>query len=214
MALYIEKRTDYREIYKAPVTVQELDDGFIYRARMANVSNKGMYIETDVVLEAGADIIIGIEDSPEISVSVSSNGAKFYLSKIIWQTDLIDSIFNFGYGVKIISADDTQTDSDTSSDLRQEWRKHRRRSYSKPVFITSRDQNHKGVINNISRGGVFIETKETFTTGQIIRLVIPGTKIDKGVMLKGEVVRFNQFGIGIVFKSLIKRHVDKKSLGY
>ena len=205
MARYIEKRTDYRENYKAPVTVQELDDRFIYRARMANVSNKGMYIETDVVLETGADIIIGIEDSPEISVDLSSNGSRFYLSKIIWQKDLIDSIFNFGYGVKIITDEDTQTASDTDSHLRQELRKHGRRSYSKPVFITSRDEHHMGVISNISRGGVFIVTKETFTAGQIIKLVIPGTKIDKGVMLKGEVVRFNQAGIGIVFKSIIKK---------
>ena len=214
MARYIEKRTDYRENYKAPVTVQELDDRFIYRARMANVSNKGMYIETDVVLETGADIIIGIEDSPEISVDLSANGSRFYLSKIIWQKDLIDSIFNFGYGVKIITDEDTQTASDTDSHLRQELRKHRRRSYSLSVFFTSQNQYYKGIMNDISRGGGFIETKETFTAGQIIKLVIPGTKIDKGVMLKGEVVRFNQFGIGIAFKSLIKRYADKKSLEY
>ena len=34
--------------------------------------------------------------------------------------------------------------------------------------------------------------------------IIPGTKIDEGIKLKGEVLDFNPSGVGIIFKSVIK----------
>ena len=86
----------------------------------------------------------------------------------------------------------------------EELRRHPRRSYPKTVFFTSQSQYYEGLANNISKGGIFIETKDKFSVGQIIKLVIPGTKIDKGVMLKGEVVRFDQAGVGVKFKSILK----------
>jgi len=43
--------------------------------------------------------------------------------------------------------------------------------------------------------------------GQIIKLVISRTKIEKGVMLKGEVVHLRREGFGLKFLSLLK---DKK----
>ena len=75
------------------------------------------------------------------------------------------------------------------------------------------NQDYKGLISNISRGGAFIETRGKFKTGQIIKLIIPGTKIDKGRMLKGEVLHFNQTGVGIIFKSIIKKQPKTKSTG-
>ncbi|MBW2411583.1 MAG: PilZ domain-containing protein, partial [Deltaproteobacteria bacterium] len=61
------------------------------------------------------------------------------------------------------------------------------------------------LIKNISRRGVFVETKGIFNAGQIIKLVIPGTSIDNGVMLKGEVIRCSATGIGVEFKSLLRK---------
>lgn len=207
MVRLIERRTGSREICKVPVTVREVNDSFIYRARMANYSNKGMYIETDFVLEPGAHVLIDIEDFAEISPVWGEEGSSFYLSEIIWQENAIDNIFSFGYGVKIIPVDVQQQTKAGNSQLRQELRKHPRKSYPKPVFFTSQSRYCRGFIQNISRSGVFIKTTEKFPAGRIIKVVIPGTKVDKGIMLQAEVVRFNHLGIGIVFKNIIKKHV-------
>ena len=207
MIQYLEKRTDLRTTHKAPVMVEDLEDGFIYRARMVNFSKSGMYLETDVVLDLGAEIYVGIEDSPYTisSSTFSSKESQYFRAKIRWQREIKDDLFNFGYGVNIIFVGNEQSLRDKDFQVRQDMRKYARKSFSKPVFFTSENQYYKGLINDISQGGVYIVTKDTFLIGQIIRLVIPGTKIDKGVMLKGEVVRFDNTGVGVKFKNLMRR---------
>lgn len=86
----------------------------------------------------------------------------------------------------------------------QEVRKHQRRPYRKPVYFTTRNQYYKGNIKNLSRGGAFVETDGNFATGQIIKLVIPGTKIDKGTMLKSEIIHVLPNGVGIKFKGILR----------
>lgn len=207
MVRLIDRRTGSREPCKVPVTVREVKDSFIYRARMANYSNKGMYIETDFVLEPGAQVLIDIEDFSEISLPKDLESSGCLLSEIIWQKDSPDKIFSFGYGIKLITAADQKPSMAATSPIRRELRKHPRKSCPKPVFFKSQQRYCRGSIQNISRSGVFIKTTKKFAAGRIIKLVIPGTELDKGIMLKGQVVRFNQAGIGIVFKSIIKKRV-------
>jgi len=129
-----------------------------------------------------------------------------------------DSLCNHGYGVKYISGSDKENlqssglkdTKNTSEDLRR----HPRRSYQKAVLFTSQNEYYEGLTNNISNGGVFIETSDTFSVGQIIKLVIPGTKIDKGVMLKGEVVHVKPKGVGVKFKSLLNKGKPLKTQKY
>jgi Tfp pilus assembly protein PilZ len=211
MIRYIEKRVEDREFHKVPVLVQELSDIYIYGARMVNFSDKGVYIETDTALAVGADIIIGIEDSTFISPSASPDSPKFYHAKIMWQKNIIGGFFQFGYGTKFIYFNDKQSAPETDSNIGADYRKHPRKQYSKPVIFRSMNQYYKGSISNISRGGAFIEAQGKFKVGQIIKLTIPGTKIDKGIMLKGEILHFNQAGVGIVFKSIIKKETKTKS---
>jgi Tfp pilus assembly protein PilZ len=187
-----------------PILLQELNDIYIYSARMVNFNNKGVYLETDTSLKVGTDIIIGIEDSTAISPSASPDSPKFFHAKIMWQKNLIGSFFKFGYGTKFIYFKNRQAIPNTNSMLGQEYRKHARKPYSKPVIITSMNQYYNGKISNISRGGAFIETRGKFKAGQIIKLMIPGTKFDESTKLKGEVLHFNQSGVGIIFKSIIK----------
>ena len=92
-------------------------------------------------------------------------------------------------------------------------RKHPRKPYSKPVFIASENQYYTGLIKNISRRGIFIKIKDNFTVGQLIKLVVPGTKIDKGVMLIVEVVHMSPTGIGVEYKSLLKKRDIIKDRG-
>jgi Tfp pilus assembly protein PilZ len=208
MGIYSEKRVNERITYKVPISVEDLEDGFIYRARMVNYSKSGMYVETDVILDLGAEIYIGIEDSPYIlpsSVSYSKS-PHYFQAKIRWQKDLKDNLFNFGYGVAILSVGDTKSvQAKRSFKAIQDLRKHHRKQYSKPVFFASEGRYYAGLIENISRSGIFIKTKDNFAVGQLIKLVIPGTRIDKGVMLKVEVTRLESTGIGVKYKNVLKR---------
>ena len=89
-------------------------------------------------------------------------------------------------------------------------RKYPRRRYVKSVFFKCHQNHHKGVINNISRSGVFIETKNKFFFGQTIELVIPKLKIDKSVKLKGWIVRLSKNGVGVTFKRILERRSGKE----
>ena len=104
MVQYSEKRVDLRTTHKVPVMLEDLEDGFIYRARMVNYSKSGMYLETDVVLDLGAEIYVGIEDSPYTisSSTFSSKASQYFRAKIRWQREIKDDLFNFGYGVNIL----------------------------------------------------------------------------------------------------------------
>ena len=197
MVKYSEKRGDIRIIHKSPIIVENSKAEFIYRARMVNYSKNGLYLESDAAFEPGVEIYIGIENSPY--TTPLDNAPDCYRVRIIWRKDLQDLFYNHGYGIKIIANLDKQ-----NFQGKQELRKHPRRAYFKPVFFTSQNQYYSGRIRNISSGGVFIETAGNFTAGQIIKLVSPGTKFDKGVMLKGEVVYFSQNGVGVKLIGILK----------
>jgi len=206
MIQYTEKRSEYRELQKVPALVQEVNDMYIYGARMVNFNTRGVHIETDTIIEVGTDIIIGIEDSTFISPSASLDSPKFYQAKIMWKKKLNGGLFNYSYGTKFISFNDQQNQIETNSILRQEYRKHPRKRYPKPVIFSSMNQYYKGLISNISLGGAFIKTRGKLKVGQTIKLIIPGKKADKCLKLKGKVMRFNESGVGIIFKSIVKKN--------
>ena len=171
---------------------------------MTNYSKDGIFIETDVGLEPGEEIYIGIEDSPR---KLSPNAAKSYRARVIWQKGLKNGIFNFGYGVIIVSSKDKNESDEIEirdPQEREELRKHPRKSFSKTVYFTTQNHYYHGSISNISRGGIFIVTEDGFSVGQTINLVIPGTKIDKGVMLKAEIVHVSETGMGLAFRGVLK----------
>ena len=210
MAHYAEKRANPRMSCKVPATIEELKDSFLYRARLVNYSKNGMFLETDVVLDSEAEIVIGLEDPPFTSPESSSDAPVCYQARVKWQKRIRGSIFNFGYGVQFISEADKKKSPVRGSQEKRDLRQHPRRAYSKPVYFTSEDQFYKGFTRNISRHGVFLKTKGTFNVGQTIKLVIPGTKIDNGVMLKGEVIHFSQAGIGVKFQTLLRKKTTLK----
>ena len=204
MARFFEKRSDNRTDFKSPITVED-SKGIIYKARMVNYSANGLYIETDWLLRPGTEIYIEMEKSPYSSDTFDLSAR--YRSVILWHARLENSFYSYGYGVRYSSEADLQTpqikvlqETQISEDLRRYPRKH----FSNSVFFTSQNGYFEGLIDNISRNGIFIETQDDFTVGQMVRLVIPGTKIDNGTMLKGEIRHRNKKGIGIQFKKLLK----------
>jgi hypothetical protein len=211
MTRHLERRSDIRTNYKSPARVED-SKGIIYRARIVNYSQNGLYIETDWPLQAGTELYIEMEKSPYASSTFDSLDRR--QSVILWHTKLKDSFYTYGYGIKYINDFEEKppqisvvNETKKTAEMRRFPRKH----YSNSVFFTSQSNYFEGLIHNISKNGMFIETKDNFNEGQIVRLVIPGTKIDNGTMLKGEIKHLSRKGIGIQFKRILKQ-IKNKSL--
>ena len=58
-----EKRNNVRLDERRAISVKDLKDGIVHTVTMLNYSKNGMYFETDSILEPGAEIFLGIEDS-------------------------------------------------------------------------------------------------------------------------------------------------------
>ena len=92
----------------------------------------------------------------------------------------------------------------------QDPRQHPRKPYLKSIWFNFRDQQYKGVIRNVSRSGVFIETKAKFLFGESIVLVIPNNHIDKSRRIRGWIVRSGLRGIGVTFKRIYDRRSGRE----
>ena len=89
-------------------------------------------------------------------------------------------------------------------------RQYPRKAYLKPISFNFRDQQFKGVIKNVSRSGIFIETSAKFQFGQSIVLVIPNNHIDKIRWVRGWMVRSSLNGIGVTFKRICDRRSGRE----
>jgi len=76
-----------------------------------------------------------------------------------------------------------------------------RKSYTNTVYFTttSTDEIYEGTSQDISSGGMFIETDESFHMGQLIALTIPFPNGQKDIMVQAEIVRADTRGIGVEF---------------
>jgi Tfp pilus assembly protein PilZ len=86
----------------------------------------------------------------------------------------------------------------------QNLRKHTRKPYVKPIHYSGRNQFYEGLVKDISRGGLFIKSQDKFPAGQELRLVIPIPTKNKSLKLVGKVVRINQEGFAVKFKSKLR----------
>lgn len=88
--------------------------------------------------------------------------------------------------------------ADSESPPRGE-RAHPRKSCLLSVCYDDDGLAHKGVMQNISLGGGFIETNDLVSVGQEIFLTIPSTNNKSFYRVKGKVVRLDQDGLAIKF---------------
>ncbi len=79
-------------------------------------------------------------------------------------------------------------------------RKHVRKPFLMAVDYSTQDHVYKDFIQDISTGGVFIETHMPFTVGQKVSLTFPLPNYQKHVKIVGEVVRSIPQGVGVKFK--------------
>ena len=207
MDLKFDQRENKRLKCEAIIWHDNLLPEIFYNAKMYNLSERGLYFESDQIIYPGEDIYIGLKD-PTSPI----NDKKDHIHvEIKWRKDLQNASFRFGYGAKLINPIDTLVKSVDKVKLPQQStqgnvfkqkkdpRKHHRKPYRKVMFFASKSKNYRGLITNISRGGAYIITRNKFYLGQMIQLVIPGDKNKKDVKLKGWVVRLSPEGFGVRF---------------
>jgi len=79
-------------------------------------------------------------------------------------------------------------------------RKHMRKPFLMAVDYSTQDHVYKDFIQDISTGGVFIQTHMPFTVGQEVSLTFPLPNYKKHIKVVGEVVRSTSQGVGVKFK--------------
>ena len=196
-----EKRDNVRLDESCRISVKDLKAGIFHKVTMRNYSKNGMYFESDSILEPGAEIYLGIENSSDVSPANEYEGKR---AEIRWRKELKKSFYNYGYGVKFISADNAKEQKGGNQSEKTDSRKHQRKPYSKSVIFAVDNQILEGTSENISLSGIFIKTKDKFRIGQTIILSLP-SKSKKRLKIKGEVVWVNHEGFGVKFlKNLTK----------
>lgn len=98
--------------------------------------------------------------------------------------------------------------TDQSSTDRNDTRKHfketihftdPRKRFKETIHFTVKDRNYTGSSEDISSGGMFIKTEDSFSIGQSITINIPLTNKQKHIKVPAEIVRVMPEGIGIEF---------------
>ena len=197
----IEKRHYKRMNHNTMVTLESLQMGNDENTRMLNCSDDGLYFESDHFLQPGAEVFIRIENIPD-----SHGDYKCHHAKIKWGKRLKNTPYAYGYGAKYVDQSIEEKSLETDSGQKIDLRKHPRKYYNKPASFEFENKSYDGVVSDISRNGCFIENRECFNNiGQIIDLVIPGTRFDGNNTLKVEVVRLSPIGVGVKFKAVKKR---------
>ena len=79
-------------------------------------------------------------------------------------------------------------------------RKHFRKPFLVVVDYASGDRAYRDFIQNISRGGVFIETRMPFSVGQEVSLTFALPYYQKHIKIAGKVARASDQGIGVTFR--------------
>ena len=80
-------------------------------------------------------------------------------------------------------------------------RKHYRKTLLTVVDYTTQGNAYKDFIQNISPGGVFIETPMPFSVGEELSLTFTLPSYQKHIKITGKVVRISTQGIGVKFKT-------------
>ena len=185
---YPERRSEARLYYRAHLIIEESGVCFIHKARLVNFNERGLYFQSDLLLQSGAKVCIGIYDPDK---SLFSEDYVRLTVEIKWRNRLTDISFNYGYGALEIHNDEPK-------DLRKDPRK----TFSKSAYFASKYKYYEGVIKNLSCGGAFVETKTKFSSEDGIKLVVPGQ--NKYIHIRCKIIHFSKTGFGVKFKSVLK----------
>ena len=91
-------------------------------------------------------------------------------------------------------------------------RRYHRKPYFSVVDYNAKDYTFADFIQNIAAEGIFISTSTPFSFGQEVSLAFPLPVSQEHINIPGEVVRIEEEGIGVKFKTLdqeLKRKIKK-----
>lgn len=108
-------------------------------------------------------------------------------------------------------------------DLLNEWQKEEKRGDARiPCLISvdysTKDRVYRDFIQDLSNGGVFIESRDAFSIGQEVAMTFSLPNSQSHFKITGEVVRNEKEGIGVKFakklsqyqEQIIKRSIKRK----
>jgi hypothetical protein len=192
----LENRDKTRFHHESTVTLEVDRVGVLRGGRMYNYSDFGLYIEADYLLEPKTEVRIGIANSPFVS---ESDQYENYRGIIKWRKSLKHSAFFYGYGVELLehSARDADINQYNSS------RKHPRIECAIPLKYEFDTRTYEGTTINVSKGGVFIKTRDLVAVGKQVTVYIPAKKKGKIQRLQGRVTWSDRTGFGVKFECSI-----------
>lgn len=208
-----EKRRNNRYTHISAVVRESLEIGTVAIGQMQNYSMGGFYFESNTLISPGDVVFLGLANSPYISEPKSY---ECHRVKVKWRKDVVHSRYRFAYGVQHLDPIGVYPEFTERyycdipkylkliSAVNRELRKSERKSLTKSIYFTAHNLLFKGLIRDVSRRGIFIESKHQLKIGQIIRLVIPGSRFDNGVMIKAQIVHRTMFGFGVKLLSILK----------
>jgi Tfp pilus assembly protein PilZ len=91
-------------------------------------------------------------------------------------------------------------------------RRHRRKPYFSVVDYSAQEYPFADFIRNIAAEGIFISTSTPFSFGQEVLLAFPLPVSQEHITIPGEIVRIEEEGIGVKFKTFdqeLKRKIKK-----
>lgn len=187
-----ERRTHARLDYQARIKIEHREVGIFHDAHLGNFSKAGLYFESDFFLVPGTHIFIGIDRSP---YPPSPGVYECYRSVVRWRRYLDEAAFDYGYGVELIA----KIDPSGPKGRVRETRRHLRKSCEIPTLVACNRRRIRGVIQNASRGGVFIKCSDRLEAGEKVFLTIPLKNKQKLISRVGEIVWVDKNGLGIKF---------------
>ena len=216
----LDQRGKKRFKYENVIWHDSLLPGRFYAAKICNISKSGICFESDQTLYQGEKIFIGSKNPESVEITAEHCAEV----EIKWRKDLQESPYRFAYGAEFTAADNPLVKSIDKEKLitqnikgspneryRQEPRAHLREAYQKEIVFVSKNRKYSGLITDISRGGAFIKTKNKFSLGQVIELVLKEDKACQDLNLKAWVVRLSPNGIGVKFDRRLGRDRRKNS---
>ena len=220
MNIKYDQRTGQRLMYEAAIWHDNILPGRFYMAKIVNISQKGLYFESDQILYPGEKIYIDTK-GPEPKGNNSNNRTEI---EINWSKTLNNSSFSYGYGAKFIELNNplvksigksktvNRNSQSSGGEYKRDPRQHARQRYGKEIVFTVKNRQHHGVLSNISRGGAFITTEYKFALGQLILIDIREDITHKAHRLKGWVVRSSPNGVGIKFnrRAFSSRRIENR----
>ena len=189
-----ERRDRTRFEHESKITLENNEIGVQRGIMMFNFSNTGLYIEADTRLEQGAEIRVGINNSPFAS---EPDMFENYRGIIKWRKELKQSSFYYGYGVELIFEDAEDENPDPFL-----WsRENARKPLAIPVKFEFENHTYEGTTENVSADGIAIKTKDPVMVGQQVTVKVPLIKKHKIARLHGNVSWSNRQGFGVKFLS-------------